>query len=105
MFTAWFQQQEEFNSTIEEKTSRQLYKCLQKIYLSARGRDGTFYNKKTRLPLFGLASHGVRIFLSELLSAYCHKVKQLVWYTLYTKTVIHLSVGESGGYLPPLPGE
>ena len=22
---------------------------------------------------------------------------------VYTKTIIHLSVGESGGYLPPLP--
>jgi len=27
-------------------------------------------------------------------------VIQLVWYK--TKTIIHLSVGESGGYLPPL---
>jgi len=27
-------------------------------------------------------------------------VIQLVWYIL--KTIIHLSVGESGGYLPPL---
>jgi len=26
-------------------------------------------------------------------------VIQLVW---YTKTIIHLSVGETGGYLPPL---
>ena len=28
-------------------------------------------------------------------------VIQLVWYILI-KTIIHLSVGESGGYLPPL---
>ncbi|XP_074615199.1 uncharacterized protein LOC141874732 isoform X2 [Acropora palmata] len=33
---AWFQQQEEFNSTIEEMTLQQLNKCLQKFYLSAR---------------------------------------------------------------------
>ena len=24
------------------------------------------------------------------------------FYVVYTKTIIHLSVGESGGYLPPL---
>ena len=47
MKTAWFQQQEEFNSATEEMTSQQLNKCLQKFYLSARKRDGTFYNKKS----------------------------------------------------------
>ena len=36
MKTAWFQQQEEFNSTTEEMTPQQLNKCLQKFYLSAR---------------------------------------------------------------------
>ena len=42
-----------------------------------------------------------------LLSVYCHKEVTL-WAAsylacvLYTKTIIHLSVGESGGYLPPL---
>ena len=47
-FSAWFQQQEEFNSTIEEMTPQQLNnKCLQKFYLLARRRDGTFYNKKS----------------------------------------------------------
>ena len=46
MKTAWFQQQEEFNSTTEEMTPQQLNKCLQKFYLSARRRDGTFYNEK-----------------------------------------------------------
>ena len=51
MFYSWFQQQEEFNSTIEEMTPQQLNKCLQKFYLSARRQDGTFYNKN-RLPLF-----------------------------------------------------
>jgi len=45
--SAWFQQQEEFNSTIEEMTPHQLNKCLQKFYLSARTRDGTFYNQKS----------------------------------------------------------
>ena len=46
MLTAWFQQQEEFNSTTEEMTLQQLNKCLQKCYLSTRRRDGTFYNKR-----------------------------------------------------------
>ena len=44
--TVWFQQQEEFNSTIEKMTRQQLNKCLHKFHLSARGRDETFYNKR-----------------------------------------------------------
>ncbi|KAK2568514.1 Protocadherin Fat 1 [Acropora cervicornis] len=36
VFNAWFQKQEELNSTIEEMTPQQLKKNLQKSYLSAR---------------------------------------------------------------------
>ena len=47
IFSAWFQQQEELNSTIEKMRPQQLNKCLQTFYLSTRRRDGTFYNKKS----------------------------------------------------------
>ena len=46
-FSAWFQQHQQFKSTIEEMKPMQLKKCLQKFYCSARRRDGTFYNKKS----------------------------------------------------------
>jgi len=49
VFTAGFQQQEEFSSNIEEMTPQRLNKCLQKFYLSARRREGTFYNKNESL--------------------------------------------------------
>ena len=39
--------------------------------------------------------------LSQIKSLFGSLVIYLVWYN-YTKTIIHLSVGESGGYLPPL---
>ena len=43
--TEWFQMQEEFTTPFEEMSAEQLNKCLQKFYLSARKRDGSFYNK------------------------------------------------------------
>ena len=45
-FTAWFQKQEEFNSTIKGMAPQQLNKCLQKFICRQEGRDETFYNKK-----------------------------------------------------------
>ncbi|KAJ7392962.1 hypothetical protein OS493_008203, partial [Desmophyllum pertusum] len=47
----WFKQQDEFTTPFEEMTPTQLNKCLQKIYVSARKRDGMF-TIKNRLPLF-----------------------------------------------------
>ena len=37
--------------------------------------------------------------LSKIKLLFGPLIIQLVWY-IYTKTIIHLSVGESGGYLP-----
>jgi len=39
--------QEEFTTPFEEMSAEQLNKCLQKFFLSARKRDGSFYNKKS----------------------------------------------------------
>ena len=52
-FVAWFQQQDEFHTAIEEITSGQLKKCPQKFYLFARKRDGTFYKKKSLFAIRG----------------------------------------------------
>ena len=46
-FPEWFQTQREFETPFEEMSSPELNKCLQKFYLSARKRDGSFYNKKS----------------------------------------------------------
>ena len=43
----WFQIQREFATPFEEMSPPELNKCLQKFYLSARKRDGSFYNKKS----------------------------------------------------------
>ena len=46
-FTEWFQIQREFATLFEEMSPPELNKCLQKFYLSARKRDGSFYDKKS----------------------------------------------------------
>ena len=46
-FSEWFQIQTEFKTPFEEMSPKELNKCLQMFYLSARKRDGSFYNKKT----------------------------------------------------------
>ena len=46
-FTDWFQLQKEFATPFEEMSPPELNECLQKFYLSARKRDGSFYNKKS----------------------------------------------------------
>ena len=46
-FAEWFQIQREFTTPFEEMSPSELNKCLQKFYLSARKRDGSFYNKKS----------------------------------------------------------
>ena len=46
-FTEWFQIQREFATPFEEMSPPEPNKCLQKIYLSARKGDGSFYNKKS----------------------------------------------------------
>ena len=50
-FTEWFQMQEEFKTPFEEMSPIQLNKCLQKFYLSARKRDGSYYNKKSLIAI------------------------------------------------------
>ncbi|CAH3181428.1 unnamed protein product, partial [Porites lobata] len=51
VFTEWFQMQEEFKTLFEEMSPIQLNKCLQKFYLSARKRDGSYYNKKSLIAI------------------------------------------------------
>ena len=69
MFLSLVQQQEEFNSTTEEMTPQQLNKCLQKFYLSARRRDGTFYNKKSLTAIRAALDRTAR----EIFAVYCQK--------------------------------
>ena len=52
--TEWFQMQREFATPFEEMSPPELIKCLQKFYLSARKRDGSFCYKKSLTWLFGL---------------------------------------------------
>ena len=107
-FSAWFQQQEEYNSTIEEMTPQQLNKCLQNVYLSARRRNGTFYNKKSLTAIRAALDRHLR---SPPLNKPFFNIGplfiQLVWYILkqlftsvsvisggYLSTTIHLHFGE-----------
>jgi len=46
-FSEWFQIQTDFKTPFEEMSPKELNKSLQMFYLSARKRDGSFYNKKT----------------------------------------------------------
>ena len=100
------------NSTIEGIPSQQLTKCLQKLCLSAKTRDGTFCNKKiaavaeypAHFERFGHRT-ARELFCSDICCPVTNKVTfWSVSYSacvVYTKTIIHLSVGESGaGYLP-----
>ena len=100
MFSAWFQQQEEFNSTIEEMTPQQLNNCLQKFYLSARRRDGTFYNKKSLTAIQAGLDRNFCGILSKIKLLFGLLFIQLVLYRL-KQLFTSVSVN-SGGYLPPL---
>ena len=46
-FVDWFFQQDEFTTDIEEMNKEELNKCLRKFYMSARKKDGGFYNRAT----------------------------------------------------------
>ena len=100
VFQLWFQQ-EEFNSTIEEMTPQQLNECRQKSYLSARTRDGTFYNKKSLTAIrAALDRHLSSPPLNKPFSIIGPLFIQLVWYLL-KQLFTSVSVN-SAGYLPPL---
>ena len=103
-FTEWFQIQREFATPFEEMSPPELNKCLKKFYLSARKRDGIFYNKKSltairtaldRHLLFSVLSArekiGIvaRMYESKSLFGGVYYLTVLVC----TKTTIHLSVG------------
>ncbi|PFX13896.1 hypothetical protein AWC38_SpisGene21991 [Stylophora pistillata] len=47
VFKEWFPIQKEFTTPSEEMSPPEQNKCLQKFYLSATKRDGSFYNKKS----------------------------------------------------------
>ena len=83
---------------------QQLNKCLQKFYLTIRKRDGNFYNKKSLTAIRAALDRHLRspplnkpfsIIREPHLTDYSACV-------VYIKRIIHLSVGENGGYLPPL---
>ena len=46
-FVDWFFQQDECTTDIEEMNKEELNKCLRKFYMSARKKDGGFYNRAT----------------------------------------------------------
>ena len=88
-----------FATSFEEMSPPELSKCLQKFYLSARKRDGSFYNKKSLTWLFG------RLVVSVLCArknvaivAGIYESKSIVcgvyYLTVlqYTKTIMSLSV-------------
>ena len=101
-YTEWFQIQREFATLFEEMSPPELNKCLQKFYLSARKRDGSFYNKN-RLPRseprwivtcfspFRTGNIGIVAGMYESKSIFGGVYYLTV--LVYTKTTIHLSVG------------
>ena len=82
----------------------ELNKCLQKFYLSARKRDGSFYNKKIRFSDPNLVGSSLVVSVLSAredigIVAGMYESKSIfggVYYLtvlVYTKTTIHLSVG------------
>ena len=47
LFLEWFLQQTEFSTQLEEMEKGELAKCLEKFYLSARQKDGSYYKSTT----------------------------------------------------------
>ncbi|PFX17723.1 hypothetical protein AWC38_SpisGene17925 [Stylophora pistillata] len=60
MFEEWFQIQKEFAIPFEEMSPPELTKCLQKFYLSAKKREGSFYNKKSLTAIRAALDHHAR---------------------------------------------
>ena len=86
VFSAWFQQQKEFHSTLDEMTPQQLNKCLQKFYLSARRRECTFYNKKSLTAIRAALDRHLR---SPALNKPFYHYRSAIYSTsvVYTKSV------------------
>ena len=64
-------------------TPQQLNKCLQKFYLSARRRDGTFYNKKSLTAIRAALDRHLRSPpLNKPFFIIGPQFIQLVWYIL-----------------------
>ena len=47
MYFEWFSQQTEFSTKLEEMEKVELAKCLERFYLSARQKDGSYYKSST----------------------------------------------------------
>ena len=47
--TEWFQQQTKFTTEFEAMEVNELNKCLSKLYVSVRRKDGTFYKRNSLL--------------------------------------------------------
>ena len=58
IFSEWFKIQKEFTTPFDQMTPFELKKCLQKFYMSARKKDGSYYSacaknrKKVYIVLF-----------------------------------------------------
>ena len=68
-------------------TPLQLHKCLQKLYLSAKRRDGTFYDKKIARATVHRTAHEFFCptfvsILPQIELLFGPLVVQLVWYIL-----------------------
>ena len=81
-------------------TPQQLKNCLQNFYLSARRRDGTFYNKKSLTAIRAALDRNFGGILSKIKVFFDPPFIQLAWYIL--KQLFTSVLVNRGGYLPPL---
>ena len=79
-----------------EPFNRKFLISLEKSQMDRKSPAANFRKlpKKNKMAFVGILSQ-IKLLFRPL-------VIQLVWYIQCTKTIIHLSVSESGGYLPPL---
>ena len=81
--TEWFYMQREFTTPFEEIFPKELNKCLQKFYLSARKRDGcSAIARQNCNEIVGNSKLKIIILVLNYLTVLVH-----------TKTIVHLSVG------------
>ena len=66
LFLEWFLQQTEFSTQLEEMEKGELAKCLERFYLSARQKDGSYFKSTTlRCIRAGLDRHLQRLELTK----------------------------------------
>ena len=94
LFLLQFQQQAEFKTPVEDMSPQQLNKCFQKFYLSARKRDGNFYNKKSLSAIRAgeISTFNMCICCSIVRKKPSFGSADYSTCVVDTKTIIHLSV-------------